>query len=97
MIEIRITDNLQNVIDRLNKINLDQQTAMAEAAEATALKLQEINPEYAVVNVETDGDTFVITANHIGYTDEINEDAKDFFKQAFRESLNRLIGGSNGN
>ena len=94
MIRISVTDNLKNVIDRINKINLDQQTAMAEAAEATALKLQEINPEYTVVNVETNGDTFLITANHIGYTDEINNDAKEFFKETFKESFTRLTRGS---
>lgn len=94
MIRISVIDNLKNVIDKMNKINLDQQTAMAEAAEATALKLQEINPEYAVVNVETNGDTFLITANHIGYTDEINNDAKEFFKETFKESFARLTRGA---
>lgn len=93
MINIRVRDNLKNVIDKFNKIQLDQQTAMAEAASATALKLQEINPQYAVVNVETNGDTFVITANHIGYTDEINNDAKEFFIETFRESFKNLTDG----
>lgn len=93
MINIRVTNNLKKTIDKLNRLQLDQQTAMAEAASATALKLQEINPEYAVVNVETNGDTFVITANHIGYTDEINNDAKEFFKETFRESFVNLAGG----
>ena len=93
MISIRVRDNLKNVVDKFNKIQLDQQTAMAEAASATALKLQEINPEYAVVNVETNGDTFVITANHIGYTDEINNDAKEFFIETFNESFKNLMDG----
>lgn len=93
MISIRVRDNLKNVVDKFNKIQLDQQTAMAEAASATALKLQEINPEYAVVNVETNGDTFVITANHIGYTDEINNDAKEFFIETFKESFKNLTDG----
>lgn len=93
MISIRVRDNLKNVVDKFNKIQLDQQTAMAEAASATALKLQEINPQYAVVNVETNGDTFVITANHIGYTDEINNDAKEFFIETFKESFKNLTDG----
>ena len=93
MISIRVRDNLKNVVDKFNKIQLDQQTAMAEAASATALKLQEINPQYAVVNVETNGDTFIITANHIGYTDEINNDAKEFFIETFKESFKNLTDG----
>lgn len=93
MIKFIISHNIEQYIDKLNLIPLDIQTAAAEASSATALKLQEINPEYAVVNAEVSGDTFIITADHIGYTDEINNDAKEFFIETFNESFKNLMDG----
>jgi hypothetical protein len=93
MIRISVIDNLKNVIDKMNKINLDQQTAMAEAAEATVLKLQQINPEYGVVRLENDNDTFLITASNVGDVDDVSDDAKEFFKETFRESFIKLTRG----
>jgi hypothetical protein len=93
MIKFIISGNVDNYIDKLNKISLDQQTAMAEAAEATVLKLQQINPEYGVVRLENDNDTFLITASNVGDVDDVSDDAKEFFKETFRESFIKLTRG----
>lgn len=96
MIKITVSHDIQKYIDRLNTISLDIQTAAAEASEATALNLQEINPEYAVVNVSSDGSEFLISAENIGYEEEIIVEASEVFINTFKESFKNLRNSYNG-
>jgi len=90
MIKFIVSHNIQKYIDSLNTIPLDIQTAAAEAAVATALNLEEINPQYGVVNISSDGNEFTITADNIWYQDDVVEEAKEVFIDAFNESFRNL-------
>jgi len=92
MIKFTIFHDIQKYIDRLNTVSLDIQTAAAEAAVATALNLEEINPPYGVVNISSDGNEFTITADNIGYQEDVVEEAKEVFIDTFNESFKNLRG-----
>jgi len=97
MIKFIVSHNIQKYIDSLNTIPLDIQTAAAEAAVATALNLEEVNPPYAVVNISSDGNEFTITTDNIGYQEHVVEEAKEVFIDTFNESFKNLRSANNGN
>lgn len=97
MIKFIVSHDIDKFIDKLNSISLDIQTAGAEASSATALNLEEINPEYAVVDISFSENEFTIAAKHLGYDEDLIVNAKETFINTFKESFGALRSFSNGN